>query len=145
MKIPSALSLVVASILTTGCAGAPKSPQQSDLSHVEAITEDCQLDLSRAMAITGDNDTVVMVEGSSGKGGGAVAGGAVSGGTALAIGTLSCLATGPIYFVPCVGIVLPGATAAAERFRQVWHAHLGLSCHAFGIDFLGFGCRKSLG
>lgn len=113
MKIPYALSLVVASILTTGCAGAPKSPQQSDLSHVEAITEDCQLDLSRAMAITGDNDTVVMVEGSSGKGGGAVAGGAVSGGTALAIGTLSCVATGPIFFVPCLGFVLPGTTVAA--------------------------------
>ena len=113
MKIASTVSLVVVSALVVGCAGAPKSPQQSDLSHVEAITEDCQLDLSRAMAITGDSDTVVMVEGSSGKGGGAAAGGAVSGGTALAIGTLSCVATGPIFFIPCLGIVLPGTTAAA--------------------------------
>lgn len=112
MKRPSALSLVVASILTTGCAGAPKSPQQADLSRAGAITEDCQLDLSRAMAIAGDNDTVVMVEGIPGKGRGAATGGAIGAGAGLFLGTLTCVATGPFLFAPCMGIVVPSTTAA---------------------------------
>ena len=107
MKIPSALSLVVASVLTTGCAGAPKSPQQSDLSRAAVITGDCQLDFSRARAIAGDNDTVVMVDGYSG----AVAGGVKGAGIGLFGGTLTCAATG-FLFAPCMGILVPITTAS---------------------------------
>lgn len=98
MKIASASLLVVACALFSGCASAPKVPKE--------------FDVNRATVVAGAEDPSIVIDGVSGKGRGAATGGAIGAGTGLFLGTLTCVATGPFLFAPCMGIVVPSTTAA---------------------------------
>ena len=97
MKITSALSLALASVLAVGCASTQKTPKE--------------LSPGRAAIVAGSDEPIAIVDGLPGKGSGAAIGGAVGAGTGLGVGIISCIGTG-LLFPACIGVVVPATMVA---------------------------------
>ncbi len=77
-------------IFATGCASVPTIPPE--------------LDLSRAMIVSGTAESALVLDGPSGKGKGAAKGAAKGAGTGAGLGLMSCLMAGPIAPVCFLGV-----------------------------------------
>ena len=76
-------ALVIVCAFIMGCASAHKNLQE--------------LDVSRAMIPMEAAETIVTIDGPSGKGGGAVVGGAKGAGVGVGTAAVVCIASGPMY------------------------------------------------
>lgn len=97
MKISSALSFALASVLAVGCVNAQNASKE--------------LPLNRATIVAGSDEPIVRIEGLPSKASGAAIGSALGAGAGAGVGIISCIGAG-FLFPACIGIVVPTTMAA---------------------------------